>query len=173
MSDFAPADRLLETLEGGFSPQDNSAGSVNFGITEVWYRKVVDPTATSATIKSLTRDAARELRRVYWWPMWGRVADQKLAEALYVTAVNVGPKQATKLLQRTLNTIAAALVEDGALGPKTLAAIEIAHAHQSDDWVLDLFLDRVEWFYKDLAVQDPKQYADDLPGWLHRVKALR
>jgi lysozyme family protein len=168
MSDFVTADALLDRLEGGWAPKDNSAGAVNYGITERWYRETVDHTATAETIRTLTYDRARELKRIYWWPTWGRIADNKLAQALYITAFNTGPRQATLLLQRTLNTLAAGLAEDGKFGPKTLAAIEKAEP----DWIVDRYKDVLLAFYKNLALQDPAQYADDLPGWKVRVAAL-
>ena len=170
MSEFTPADALLEQLEGGFASRDNSAGAVNFGITERWYRSAIDPNATSETIRNLTREQAREIRRVYWWPMWGQIANQRLATALYVTAVNTGPRQTITLLQRALNKLDAGLKEDGIMGPRTEAALQAAESYH--DWIVDCFKYVLLTFYRKLAASNPAQYADDLPGWQARVKRL-
>lgn len=179
MSDFVRADALLAKLEGGFVARDNDAGAANWGITERWFRAAIDPNATADTIRKLTAERARDIRRIYWWPPWSRIVNDRLSAALYITAFNVGPVPAIRLLQKSLNnrlfiieSLTPELAEDGRLGPKTYAAIEEAERERQSDWITETFKRNLLAYYEGLAKQDPAKYADDLPGWKNRVAKL-
>lgn len=172
MSHFDSADKLLAQLEGGYAPDDNGQGPVNFGITLDWLRSV-EPTATQPTIKDMTPERARELRFEHWWqaPGWGSIENQRIATALYITAFNTGVPRAVKLMQKALNSLEAGLTEDGAMGPKTLRAIKTATGVDAD-WLAEQFKVQLKAFYRGLAEQNPKKYGDDLNGWLARADKL-
>lgn len=178
MSDFVTADALLAKIEGGFTAKDNNAGAANYGITEKWFRAAIDPNATAETIRKLTPERARDIRRIYWWPPWSRIDDDRLSQALYITAFNIGPVPAIKILQRALNnrlfiieSPTPELSEDGKLGPKTYAAIEEADQAGHSSWIVDKFKQDLLSYYEELAKQNAAN-AKYLPGWKNRVAKL-
>ena len=65
-------------------------------------------------------DQVADIYRKYYW---GRVAGSALSDgldfAVFDTAVNMGPAQAVRLLQRIVGMPA-----DGVIGPKTIAAVD-------------------------------------------------
>lgn len=118
-------DTAFDTLlkhEGGFS--DHAAdpgGQTRYGITEAVAREV--------GYKGDMRELPLELaKRIYFEDYWRAVRADELPAgiryAVFDAAVNSGPGQAVKWLQR-----AAGVPDDGVLGPKTLAA---AHALNAD-----------------------------------------
>ncbi len=83
-------------------------------------------------IAALTPDAAAAIYRdEYWNPYAGRVAAvaPALAVLVFDAAVNQGPKAAVEMLQGIVGTL-----QDGKIGPMTLAALESAiDAHGEGD----------------------------------------
>ncbi len=119
MMDFDTAFTTLLKYEGGFS--DHAAdpgGKTRFGITEAVAREV----GYRGDMRELPIDLAK---RIYKGRYWEAVrADELPAEVRYAVfdaAVNSGPRQAIRWLQR-----AAGAKDDGIIGPKTLAAVRAA-----------------------------------------------
>lgn len=117
-------DRAFEILlkhEGGFS--DHAAdpgGKTRFGVTEAVAREV----GYRGDMRDLPLDLAKRIYRERYWD--AVKADELPASLRYVVfdaAVNSGPGQAIKWLQRS-----AGAVDDGVLGPKTMAAIQTLNA---------------------------------------------
>lgn len=84
--------------------------------------------AMRETLDALTRAFYRER---FWDPLLlSEIEDQALAEELFDTGVNMGTGRAAKFLQRGLNALNRNarlyedLVEDGALGDRTLRALQ-------------------------------------------------
>jgi lysozyme family protein len=157
MANFDIAVEHLLRKEGGYAPRDNQAGSVNFGITEHFLRRINHPKKP----KGLTRE---EAIRIYYFWFWipskaGSLFDQELAELYFEAVVNMGQKQAAILLQR-----AAGVEEDGIIGPLTLKAVNWTRA----DLLATRFRAVLLKFYEDLAARSP-EYADDLAGWKARI----
>jgi hypothetical protein len=114
--------------EGGFSqsPAD-PGGATNLGIThatlEGWRGR---PTSVE-DVRELTRQEAVEIYRSnYWLP--ARCADLPSGIDLMVfdCGVNSGPRIAVKMLQKSIGVI-----DDGSVGPKTLAALQNAEDRKS------------------------------------------
>jgi len=132
--------------------------------------------------KNLERDAAlqRQVRDFYKQHYWDKfqgdaIPEQALADELFDTAVNLGVARAVTFLQRALNvlnrnaTLYADLVEDGAFGQRSLAAVA---AYLKQDKVADLLkvLNILQGMhYIEFMTKSPVQekYAR---GWLKRVK---
>ena len=91
---------------------------------------------------------------------------ERLQAKLFDTAVNTGVSRATKLLQESLNELKpeAALKVDGALGPKTRAAL----CGLSEAAILAIYVEKQAAFYRSLAAKNPSQ-AKFLKGWLRRA----
>lgn len=115
----AAVDHVLKS-EGGYS--DHAAdpgGRTRYGITEAVAREV----GYKGDMRELPLDLAK---RIYKDRYWDAIKAEQLPPAVrYVVfdaAVNSGPGQAVKWLQRALG-----VVDDGVIGPKTLAAANAAN----------------------------------------------
>lgn len=111
---FDEAFDLLIGHEGNYinDPKD-PGGETNWGISKRSYPQL--------DIKNLTKEAAKN---IYWKDYWVPSAVNLLPDTLifdvFDTAVNSGPKTAIKIMQKMVGT-----VQDGVIGPKTLAAIKV------------------------------------------------
>ena len=109
--------------EGGFSdhPAD-PGGQTRFGITEAVAREV----GYRGDMRELPLDLAK---RIYEDRYWDAVRAEELPEAIryavFDAAVNSGPRQAIRWLQR-----AVWVKDDGIIGPVTLAAVRAADPEQ-------------------------------------------
>jgi lysozyme family protein len=117
---FDAAFDLLLKHEGGFS--DHAAdpgGKTRFGITEAVAREV----GYRGDMRELPLDLAK---RIYKDKYWDTVKAEQLPAAVrysvFDAAVNSGPGQSAKWLQRALG-----VKDDGVIGPQTLAAANAAN----------------------------------------------
>jgi lysozyme family protein len=111
--DFNTAFERLIGHEGVYSnhPSD-PGGETKFGISQRSY--------PGEDIKGLTMDRAKELyRRDFWGPAGCDAVPDALRYALFDFAVNSGVRRAVMTLQRIVGE-----TQDGALGPRTLQAIQ-------------------------------------------------
>lgn len=119
-------DTALERVlhhEGGFTnhPRD-PGGMTNLGVTQrVWEEWVGHPVDEKAMRALTPGDVAPMYKRKYWDKVRGDEMPEGLDYMLFDTAVNSGPGRAIKLLQACLG-----VTMDGAIGPKTMAAIKQA-----------------------------------------------
>lgn len=153
---FDQAFHQLLGHEGAFvdHPSD-PGGATMWGITE----RVARANGYTGSMRALPVDLAM---RIYKASYWDAVrADELPAVARYSvfdSAVNSGVSQSVKWLQRALG-----VADDGALGPKTLAAAKAADGHALKAKMLGTRL----------------QFMADLPtwpsfgrGWARRVASL-
>ncbi len=126
MSNFEIAvDKLLK-LEGGFvdNPADNG-GATNYGIS-LRFLKSIQPTATVNDIKTLNLLTAMNLYKKYFWDAYkiGQINDQGVAEKVFDMFVNMNPKSAALIVQKSINFLFyGKLTEDCIIGEKTIQAI--------------------------------------------------
>ena len=116
---FDQAFDILLKHEGGFS--DHAAdpgGKTRFGITEAVAREV----GYRGDMRELPLDLAK---RIYKDRYWDAVLAEELPEAIryavFDAAVNSGPSQAIRWLQRAVG-----VRDDGVIGPQTIAAVRAA-----------------------------------------------
>ncbi len=168
--------RFLECLdfvlerEGGYvnNPHDRG-GATNKGITQKTYDDY-------RTRKGLNRQpvlgiSAEELQEIYYSMYWLPAACDHMPApvdiVVFDTAVNSGPGRAVKFLQRLVNT-----KQDGAFGPKTLAAIsQYIGTHGAKNMARDLIALR-EGFIDGIIENDPSQVVF-AKGWHNRLGHLR
>lgn len=164
MADFAKAFAKLLPIEGGFvdDPADRG-GATKYGISKRAYPEL--------DIASLTLEQAAAIyRRDYWDALrLGPLFRQELAEEIFDSAVNCGPGNAVRWLQRALNLVGGFapgnLAVDGALGPATLAATNACRYPQA----LLKALNGLQFLhYWQLVERHPSQ-ARFFRGWLRRV----
>lgn len=126
--------------EGGYSDyKEDRGGATNYGVsmvflqglekhkTELLRRLGVVLPVTKESIKALTKTQAQQLFYNEFWANADLDAyPLPVALCFYDMRVNHGAKNATRLIQRAYNALdstAEKLVEDGALGAKTKAAL--------------------------------------------------
>lgn len=113
MTTFDQAFERLIGHEGGYvnHPSD-PGGETNFGISKRSY--------PGEDIRGMTLARAKEIyRRDFWGPAGCDAVPDGVRFDLFDMAVNSGVRQAVKTLQRAVRE-----TEDGAIGPRTLQAVQ-------------------------------------------------
>lgn len=165
MARFEDAIGTILAHEGGWASDGLDGGGTNFGITLNTLREVRGASASIGDLRSLSVDEAADIYRSrYWLPTFDLIDDADVATKTFDCAVNMGPKQGVKILQRACSACGFRVVDDGALGPNTLAAV---NSCAPADLLLAMCHEQIA-FYRALAEQDPK-YAPFLDGWLKRA----
>lgn len=106
------------------------------------------------------------------------VSSQPVANEMFDTGVNMGIVRAAKFLQRALNVLNLNgarwddIVEDGAMGPNTLSALNACLAFRGDEVLYKIMNVLQGMHYIDYMVKSPEQekYAY---GWFRRVEFIK
>jgi lysozyme family protein len=121
--------------EGGYvnHPSD-PGGMTNLGVTKRVWEEWTGHEADEATMRGLTKaDVVPLYQRKYWNACRCSELPAGIDLCVFDTAVNSGPGRAVKLLQSCLG-----VTPDGAIGPKTVAAVSQFKAsaliHLIDDY---------------------------------------
>ncbi len=119
MAHFEPAVAKTLIHEGGVTLVDDpkdKGGLTRFGISQRSYPAV--------DIRKLSEAQAKAIyKQDYWDQVKGdRIDDQAVAEAIFDTAVNMGPRTTVRLVQLVLDIESV----DGIIGNKTLAVLQQA-----------------------------------------------
>jgi len=142
---------------------------------------------TKQMVKDLTPSMAKEIfKAMFYRPLKLESFSFDVGLMLCDYAYNAGARQAVKDLQRAFNDASArlfferglqnadtterpsALMVDGYIGPRTIAAIGYLIDTYGDDYILDHFNRRRVQFYKKLAQRKP-ELTVFLKGWLNRA----
>lgn len=127
---FEDALSLILTWEGGYTNHPSDPGrATNMGVTIGTLTEVLGRPATDEDVRKLQRDdvgdlgwsAASIYAEKYWNPCRCAEMPSGLDLLVFDSAVNQGPTNAIKFLQRSLNVSV-----DGILGPKTMTAVQAA-----------------------------------------------
>jgi lysozyme family protein len=169
-------DPLIEAViarEGGYGADPADRGDATcWGITE----RVARQQGYVGPMRDLPRaEAAAIYRRLYWLrPKLDQIATRApaLAGELFDTGVNMGPAVAIGFLQRALNALNRGASDypdvavDGAIGPRTLAALDGFLARRNTEAVLVRAVDALQGArYVELAEARPADEAFAY-GWL-------
>lgn len=153
---FDEAFKTVLRHEGGYT--DNAAdpgGKTKYGITEAVAREI----GYRGEMRELPIDL---VRRIYKDRYWDTVKAEELPPstryAVFDAAVNSGPSQAIKWLQRSLGVL-----DDGIIGPKTIAA---ANAVNPDALRMRMLSQRLK-FMASLA-----NWPAFSRGWANRIASL-
>lgn len=171
---------LTETLknEGGYNDvQGDAGGATNFGISlrylkdlyksDDWVDLNGDGVIDAKDIKALSKEDAA---KIYYKQFWQRqhcdlITHKEVAIKLFDMSVNMGLKQAAKLLQRAVNRLGIVkLVDDGILGQASITAINKANARH----LIVMLRYECVMFYQDLVKTKP-DYSKFLKGWTIRA----
>lgn len=135
-------DNILE-LEGGFVDNKHDPGGTTiYGISLRFLSKLPDSDGDgfldgdvdrdgdvdADDIKAMTKAQSKVYYKKNWWSKYKYRKIDNLGVAIKVLdmSVNMGGKQAHKLIQRSLRAVGADLTDDGILGDKSFAAINLA-----------------------------------------------
>jgi lysozyme family protein len=130
---FERADGKVSVHEGGYSnhPNDPGGATMKGVIQRVYdsYRKAKG--LATRTVKKMTEAERLDIYRTrYWNVIHGDDLPPGIDYAVYDGAVNSGPAQSVKWLQRALGSAYTGKV-DGLVGPETLRALETIHNHDN------------------------------------------
>lgn len=155
-------DKAMEATflhEGGYANDPNDrGGATKYGISQRSYPDL--------DIPNLAMEEAREIYRRDFWDRvrCSEIEYAPLAAKVFDAAVNMGPGAAVLCVQRAVNRMGAELVEDGAIGPKTIQAVNF-----EDDGGLVLTMFVGELVRKYLAISKRRGQAGFLDTWLNRA----
>lgn len=153
MKNFDDAFTALMGNEGGYSnnPAD-PGGETMWGITA----RVARAHGYTGAMKDLPQATAKQIAKAeYWNPLSLDSFDPNLAFQVFDASYNHGQKQATLWLQRSVGAVA-----DGAIGPKTIAAVIALPWYQ----VVFRFLSQRAKFYPTLST-----WGTFGKGWTNRI----
>ena len=158
---FLSAVKRLLTDEGGYTDRTRDAGgATRFGISQREYPQL--------DIKTLTREQAIEIYWLDWWCKfrYGELPSPLSAKMLDL-AVNIGPSETTRCLQRALRASGVAIAENGILGPLTRASA--TRANQAA--LIAALRSEAAAHYRLIAASKTESAAgqDFLAGWLNRA----
>lgn len=156
---FESAITKLLKDEGGYANHKNDkGGETAYGISKRSYPNV--------DIKNLTVEKAKDIYYTDFWNTgpYDKLVCGPLAEKVFNTAVNAGNSRAFKLLQQAANACGANIAVDGAIGPKTITAVNALDGQK----VLAAYRVEQANFYKAIVQRDPSQSVF-LKGWLARA----
>lgn len=157
MADFNNSIAKLLQREGGDKYTEikgDLGGGTKYGISQRSFPAI--------DIEYLTETRAREIyKREYWDKVRGdEVDNQRIANLMFDTAVNMSPYRAIKFAQMCLGVPA-----DGVVGPNTLGSIN--HVVNADAFIAAYSNFRIAR-YVAIVGDDPTQ-AKFLQGWKNRV----
>jgi len=156
---FDYAIEIVLKHEGGLvnNPSD-PGGLTNFGVSQRSYPNV--------DIMRLTVSKAKDIYyRDYWMKgRYNKIDHKKLSAKVFDSAVNMGNKQANKLIQRACLAAGQPLVVDGMLGRKSFAAINACDG----DLLLAVFKSEMASYYRLIIAKKPS-LAVFKNGWKRRA----
>ena len=171
MASFNAYIPLLLQVEGGFQANPKDKGNYNSlgqlvgtfrGISARFYESIIGRPPTVADIKSISKGEATNLYRQHFWNKCqaDKIRNQAVANTIVDHHVNAG--SGVLLAQKVLNDyFGYRLVQDNAMGPKTLNAINAVNAGK----FVGKYNQEREEYYRSLS--NSSTFFD---GWKARLK---
>jgi len=184
MSTFDKAIEVTLAHEGGFTDDPvDTGGATNWGVSLRFLKDAGDLDGDGVLdgdldgdgdvdyddIKKMARAEAIRIYKLHFWDKYHyeNINDELIAMRMFDMCVNMGSKQAAKLIQRAVTECGQpGIVDDGALGPKSFAAI---NAVKGEKLIGEIRLQHV-LFYLSLIANKPA-YEKFKKGWLRRACA--
>ena len=123
-------DEIIEEVleaEGGFvNDPDDKGGATNFGVTQQSYSNFLGSPASVDDVRNMTREEAKECyKKDFWIPAKVDRLPDNLKHLYFDMVVNMGRRNAGKILQQAVNTKknSAVLDVDGIIGSGSLSQI--------------------------------------------------
>ena len=167
-------DEIIEEVleaEGGFvNDPDDKGGATNFGVAQQSYSNLLGSPASVDDVRNMTREEAKECyKKDFWIPAKVDRLPDNLKHLYFDMVVNMGRRNAGKILQQAVNTKknSAVLDVDGIIGSGSLSQIP-------DLTLNDVLVERAMFFANNCF--DGSRFAKRtrqnkfLRGWIfHRV----
>lgn len=156
-NNFSKSLKFVFLIEGGWSDHPKDPGGATMkGVTLAVYREYLGREVSKEELRNIPDAHLNDLYRVRYWDKarcdeWAPGVDL----SVFDFAVNSGVGRATRLLQRCVGA-----VEDGVIGPKTVAAVKAVPAKE----LIIRFAEGRSSFYKNLKTFDTFGR-----GWLRRT----
>ena len=170
MDRFSQVAQIVLGHEGGLvdDPVDRG-GRTNLGVTQgtLTGARAVIPGLPERVDDLTTQQALEIYRRLYWDACKCDRMLEPVDFLVFDAAINCGVGGAGRQLQRALNALGATLTEDGSIGPRTLAALDVALSRDVWRVVGALMRQRLRW-HNDIVGRDSSQLRF-LRGWLNRI----
>ncbi len=178
---FEKAIKTILHHEGGFvDDPDDPGGTTNFGVSIRYLKQRGDLDGDGVLdgdldgdgdidyddIKNMTQAQAEDLYRTGFWDKnkLSEIDEYIIAERQFDMVVNMGPRQAGKIIQRACNYFGKGLTVDGIAGPATFRAVNSIDANKL---LREIRFNHAK-FYLDLIAVKPK-LAKYKNGWLRRA----
>lgn len=152
MADFKKAFEKVLEFEGGYvNDKSDSGGETKYGISKKAYPGI--------DIKSLTLEDVKAIyKKFYWDKIKGeKIENQKIAELIFDTAVNMGVRRAVKIAQSCLG-----VKVDGIVGNETIEALN----NCDENFINAYKLQRIKIYVEISKRGDNIKF---LRGWISRV----
>lgn len=187
MANFESAYLITSKYEGGYANNPNDHGLETFaGISRKYWpnwpgwsnidaikNKVGTNAAAINKAASLDDNLHGKILEFYkvnfWYPIHGNdISDQQIANSVFDFSVNAGVGTSSRYLQQAINAICGGITVDGAIGDKTIAALN----KLSPKGVYDAFNRLRKAHYDRIIAGNPSQkqfYA----SWMSRIKEYK
>jgi lysozyme family protein len=156
--------------EGGYSNNKyDKGGPTNKGIIQAEYDDYLhNCNLPHQSVQFITDAQVNEIyKKKYWDRVHGDDISQPVDLVTFDGAVNHGPGQAVRFLQRAINMQSV----DGIFGPNTLDALKNAINIKGSQAIADSIITQREIFYRNIVANNPTQGVF-LNGWLNRMHDL-
>lgn len=182
MSNFDSAIKVVLRHEGGYvdNPAD-SGGATNYGISLRFLQTVPelgdinhDGKVDKQDIRSMKWEDAKFIYQVQWWDLYSykRIVDQTIATKVLDFSINMGAKQAHKLVQRAVNRVSNyKLVDDGVLGKLSFDAINSFTTVEAQQKLITAISDEA-WDYYQAIIRKNPSYSVFRNGWRNRAYSI-
>ncbi len=161
MTTFKDCLAVILKEEGGYvnHPRD-PGGMTNLGVTKRTWEEWTHKPATEKDMRALTPDLVAPLYEArYWKAIRCDQMPGPLALCVFDFSVNAGPNRAGRYLQRIVGA-----VQDGQVGPATIAAVNAFVASHGVAEAVRQYQDARRAYYKQLPT-----FKTFGKGWLRRV----
>jgi lysozyme family protein len=178
---FAAAMRFCMPHEGGFvNDPDDPGGATNWGVSLAYLRRLEpdlgrelgdvdgDGELTPEDMRQLPAERAVEIYHRQWWtPQRYDELPVSVAVKVFDLAINMGPRQAHKILQRACRASGSdAIADDGILGPVTVRTV----MDRREGALMPAIRSEAAGFYRGLVAADSTR-RKFINGWLARAYA--
>lgn len=172
-SNFDKAIKVVLAHEGVFSNDSNdSGGATKWGISLRYLKDIhldVDKNGEidAQDVTKLTEKTAIMIYKKNWWDKFNyeKIKDPVIATKVFDLSVNMGSKQAHKILQKSINDLLKNdVVVDGVLGKKTFDA---ANSIKGPILLMNIRMESSD-FYEEIVKEKPSLHKF-LNGWLNRA----
>jgi len=164
--DFLYAFRQTVGHEGGYiNDKFDPGGETKFGISKRAYPKLLIAYIT-------LKDARKIYYRDYWQPLrLDEVHNKYISAEIFDTAINMGRRTATRIVQKSLNYLGESLEVDGIIGKMTIATLN--RWIEKDDRALYICLNGFQFIrYVAITARSDKM-TRFARGWTRRIQDYR